>query len=54
MGDVAERIDWIGFWDNFCIVLEDSQLDHFQNYTVQATQRIASRSARFWVVVQGH
>lgn len=31
MGGLVGSDDWDGFLDNFCIVLGDSQLGHFQN-----------------------
>ncbi len=39
MSDLAESTDWIGLGDNFCAVMGDSQLAHFQDCSVQAAPK---------------
>lgn len=36
MSDLEGSANWIGLWDNFCVVLGGSELAHFQDCTVQA------------------
>lgn len=36
MSDLIGSTDWIRHGDNFCVVLGDSQLAHFQDCVVQA------------------
>ena len=54
MGDLLGSIDCIGFRDNFCIVMGDSQLAHCQNCEEKTAMMIASSSINLWAVVQGH
>lgn len=54
MSGLVGSVDWIGLGDNFCIVLGDSQLAHFQDCVVQDASEDSLKLCAVWAAEQGH